>query len=320
MKFLTVKPKKMRINVEGKTGKGVTAKDIILYITSKISASGGTGYFIEYAGSAIRDLSMEGRMTICNQVVDANVLIDEHAAYRQDIGFSGLFRVAAYRKAAATLRGLKRPVQEIVPAEGHQGLIQLEGIGRSIAHSIEQLLRTGRMPLLQRLRGESAPIRVFATVADIGPKLADRIHEALGIESLSELQAAALDCRLARVPGFGGKRVQAVRESLAGRSRQQDRAQRAQRQQLPAPSQGVGELLDIDRVYRRLAAANRLPRIAPRRFNPEGKAWLPVLHTHRVSGTTQPSSLTPLARMNWEPRATGSSSIATTTVTMGNGL
>lgn len=259
-------------------------------------------------------------MTICNQVVDANVLIDEHAAYRQDIGFSGLFRVAAYRKAAATLRGLKRPVQEIVPAEGHQGLIQLEGIGRSIAHSIEQLLRTGRMPLLQRLRGESAPIRVFATVADIGPKLADRIHEALGIESLSELQAAALDCRLARVPGFGGKRVQAVRESLAGRSRQQDRAQRAQRQQLPAPSQGVGELLDIDRVYRRLAAANRLPRIAPRRFNPEGKAWLPVLHTHRVSGTTQPSSLTPLARMNWEPRATGSSSIATTTVTMGNGL
>ena len=52
--ILQPKPKKMRINVEGQTGKGVTAKDIILYIISKISTSGGTGYFIEYAGSAIR--------------------------------------------------------------------------------------------------------------------------------------------------------------------------------------------------------------------------------------------------------------------------
>jgi len=65
------KPKKMRINVEGKLGKGVTAKDIILYIISKITASGGTGYFIEYAGSAIRGLSMEGRMTICNMSIES---------------------------------------------------------------------------------------------------------------------------------------------------------------------------------------------------------------------------------------------------------
>ncbi len=65
------KPKKMRINVEGKTGKGVTAKDIILYIIAKITASGGTGYFIEYAGSAIRSLSMEGRMTICNMSIES---------------------------------------------------------------------------------------------------------------------------------------------------------------------------------------------------------------------------------------------------------
>ncbi len=65
------KPKRMRINVEGKTGKGVTAKDIILYIIAKITASGGTGYFIEYAGSAIRSLSMEGRMTICNMSIES---------------------------------------------------------------------------------------------------------------------------------------------------------------------------------------------------------------------------------------------------------
>ena len=69
--ILQPKPKKMRINVEGKLSKGVTAKDIILYIIAKITASGGTGYFIEYAGSAIRNLSMEGRMTICNMSIES---------------------------------------------------------------------------------------------------------------------------------------------------------------------------------------------------------------------------------------------------------
>jgi len=64
------KPKKMRITIDGSLGKGVTAKDIILFIISQISASGGTGYFIEYAGSAIRSLSMEGRMTICNMSIE----------------------------------------------------------------------------------------------------------------------------------------------------------------------------------------------------------------------------------------------------------
>jgi len=64
------KPKTMRINVEGKLNADVSAKDIILYIISKISASGGTGYFIEFAGSAIRSLSMEGRMTVCNMSIE----------------------------------------------------------------------------------------------------------------------------------------------------------------------------------------------------------------------------------------------------------
>ena len=69
--ILQPKPKKMRIHVDGTLSKGVTAKDIILYIISKISASGGTGYFIEYSGSAIRNLSMEGRMTVCNMSIES---------------------------------------------------------------------------------------------------------------------------------------------------------------------------------------------------------------------------------------------------------
>lgn len=68
--ILQPKPKKMRITVNGKLGKGVTAKDVVLYIISQISASGGTGYFIEFAGEAIKSLSMEGRMTVCNMSIE----------------------------------------------------------------------------------------------------------------------------------------------------------------------------------------------------------------------------------------------------------
>ncbi len=68
--LLQAKPKTMRITVDGELGKGVLAKDIILYIISKLTAAGGTGYFVEYAGSAIESLSMEARMTICNMSIE----------------------------------------------------------------------------------------------------------------------------------------------------------------------------------------------------------------------------------------------------------
>lgn len=68
--ILQYKPKTMNIRIDGKLGKGVTSKDIILYIIAKISTAGGTGYFVEYSGSAIRSLSMEARMTICNMSIE----------------------------------------------------------------------------------------------------------------------------------------------------------------------------------------------------------------------------------------------------------
>ena len=68
--IMQTKAKKMRITVDGELGRGVTSKDIILYIISKISAAGATGYFVEYAGSAIQKLSMEARMTICNMSIE----------------------------------------------------------------------------------------------------------------------------------------------------------------------------------------------------------------------------------------------------------
>ena len=141
---------------------------------------------------------------------------------------------------------------------------------------------SGKFPLLERLRGDDAAERIFATVADIGPKLAQRIHEHLGIETLWELETAAQDGRLAQVPGMGQKRLRAVRESLAGRFRRPalTKPMATTASELEAP---IGELLEIDRQYRELAQKQQLPRIAPRRFNPTHEAWLPVLHTERES-------------------------------------
>ena len=68
--ILQQKPKSMSIRIEGELGKGVTAKDIALYLMMKLTTSGATGYFIEYRGSAVRSLSMEGRLTLCNLSIE----------------------------------------------------------------------------------------------------------------------------------------------------------------------------------------------------------------------------------------------------------
>ena len=68
--ILQARPKTMRITIDGKLGVGVTAKDIALYMMSKMTTSGATGYFVEYAGEAIRSLTMEGRLTLCNLSIE----------------------------------------------------------------------------------------------------------------------------------------------------------------------------------------------------------------------------------------------------------
>lgn len=191
------------------------------------------------------------------------------------------FRTRAYRTAAETVRGLTQPVSEILEAEGLEGLMRLRGIGRSLGRSIEQLMHTGRLGLLERLRGENVAERVFATVTGIGPELAARIHDELGIETLAELEAAAYDGRLAQVPGMGPKRIRGVGESLSGRLRRRPEVPQVRVSREPEVEPAVAELLDVDAEYRRKAEADRLPRIAPRRFNPAGEAWLPILHTTR---------------------------------------
>jgi DNA polymerase/3'-5' exonuclease PolX len=125
--------------------------------------------------------------------------------------------VRAYRQGAETVRHAEQPLQRILAEKGVRGVMKLRGIGDSLAAAIEKIIHSKKLPLLARLRGGGAPERLFSTVADIGPKLAARIHEELGISTLSELEAACWDGRLTRVPGMGQKRIRAVRESLAGR-------------------------------------------------------------------------------------------------------
>jgi hypothetical protein len=206
--------------------------------------------------------------------------LDETAELLEAQG-ANTFRVRAYRNAAETIRHVPMPVHRLLADEGMIGLTKLPGIGRSLARAAEQLAMTGGLPLLEQLRGDVRPGHVFSTVAGIGPKLAERIHDELGIETLAELEAAAYDGRLARVEGMGVKRLRAVREALAGRFRRRPRIPEATRHAHAADEPPVEELLDIDREYREKAAADRLLRIAPRRFNPTGQAWLPILHTHR---------------------------------------
>lgn len=197
------------------------------------------------------------------------------------------FRLRAYRRAAEVIRRWPGEVRQVARVEGTSGLERLPGVGRSIARTIEQLVRSGHFPLLDRLRAQDYPERVLTTVADIGPTLARRIHEQLGISSLNELEAAAYDGRLDGVPGMGRKRLRAVRECLAGRFA----GRRWQMPRQPAADDWteVSELLDVDRQYRQQASDHRLPQIAPRRFNPTGVAWLPILRTRR--GTREYTAL-----------------------------
>lgn len=193
------------------------------------------------------------------------------------------FRVRAYREAARRVRELERPVHAILDAEGLAGLDRVPGIGLSLARTIERLACTGSVGLLERLRGEAKPEKVLASVAGIGPELATRIHQELGIDTLEDLELAAHDGRLSRVPGFGERRLLGVRDALAGRLRRRPYVSIPRR---PQPDEGaptVEELLTIDREYREGAKADRLPRIAPRRFNPLREAWLPILHTTKAA-------------------------------------
>jgi hypothetical protein len=190
------------------------------------------------------------------------------------------FRISAYRKAADTVLDLPEELTGIVERDGLPGLEALPSIGRGIASALLEMTRTGRWMQLDRLRGSADPVQLLTAVPGLGHRLAERIHEELHVDTLEGLELAAHDGRLESVPGVGPRRAAAIRASLQSMlSRSRPYRATAGRRTAAGPS--VQTLLAVDREYRERAAAGTLPTIAPRRFNPSGEAWLPVLHTTR---------------------------------------
>ena len=185
------------------------------------------------------------------------------------------FRVTAYRRAARTVADLGEDLRDIYKRGGSHALLWLDNIGSGIASAISELIKTGRWSRLQRLRGALDPAKLFQSVPGIGPKLAQRIHEQLDIDTLEELEVAAHDGRLQSLPGISSKREQMISSGLASMlSRPRSVFHRN-----VAAGPSVEQLLEIDREYRAKSARGELATIAPRRFNPEKESWLPVLHT-----------------------------------------
>jgi putative hydrolase len=204
-------------------------------------------------------------LTIADRLREAASLLEDQGA--------NPFRVQAYRHTAAAVAASREDITAIARRAGLSGLVAVPGIGPRTAQAIQQLARYGHWSELDRLRGAADPEKVFCRVPGVGPVLARLVHDRLDIGSLEGLEAAAHDGRLAKVPGFGERRAAMVRAALAamlGRVRPAD---------VPVPEPPVEQLLRIDEEYREGAAAGRLRRVAPRRFNPTGETWLPILHT-----------------------------------------
>lgn len=209
---------------------------------------------------------------IAQKLREVALLLDEQGANR--------FRIQAYRTAAEKLERLQVPVSQIIEQQGTDGLQALPGIGVSLARSIHTLVVTGRLPMLDRMRGHMDPIALLTSVPGIGSALAHRLHDDLHIETLEQLEMAAHDGRLADIEGVGPKKLQGIIDSLTARlGRVRRPPQSAGPHATGEPS--VEELLDVDREYRESALANKLQKITPHRFNPKREAWLPILHTQR---------------------------------------
>lgn len=202
--------------------------------------------------------------------------LDEVAQILSEQG-ANPYRVQAYRNAAANLRRLLRSVDDILKESGEPGLRKIPGIGPSLARAIATLVLTGRLPMLNRLRGESDHEALLASVPGIGKVLATRLHDELDIHTLEQLETAAHDGRLKELIGLGEKRIAGIMDSLASRLGRVQTTRAPNRYEEPS----VAEILGVDREYREKAAAGGLQTIAPRRFNPNREAWLPILHTQR---------------------------------------
>ena len=158
----------------------------------------------EMASVEVLKLSNHDIADVFDQVAD---LLEFQTASR--------YRVQAYRNAAQTLRSLASSVATLFEREGRRGLEKLPGIGKSLSGAVEELLQTGQLQLLTFLKEEVPPEALFTTIPGIGEKLAQQLHQDLGISTLEELEQAAHDGRLRTLKGFGDRRIRLIQNTLA---------------------------------------------------------------------------------------------------------
>jgi DNA polymerase (family X) len=195
------------------------------------------------------------------------------------------FRVRAFRNAARAVGQEPRSIPGLLRAGGRDALRELPGVGSGLAAAIEEFVLTGRLAQRDRLLEDLGSGAVLETVPGIGPALARRLHDELGLRSLEDLEVAAHDGRLERLEGFGPRRLKALKETLNAMLSRSAR-RREERHGGGRPSRPeLSTLLAVDEAYRTRAAEGGLRKIAPRRFNPEGAAWLPVLNERRDGGS-----------------------------------
>lgn len=223
--------------------------------------------------------SFAPRETRAGAVPDLNLYLS--ARLREAAGLlarqgDGPFRIAAYRRAADSVAGLDQSIDQILAAGGITALDAIPGIGRGIAAALAEMIHTGRWTYLERLRGAAEPGDLFRMIPGVGPKLAKLLHDELKVETLEQLEAALHDPATAHIKGIGPRRLAMLRSSLATLLSRLRPAP-----QTPHEEPSVERLLEIDAAYRQAAETGTLAKIAPKRFNPSGEAWLPILHATR---------------------------------------
>ena len=186
------------------------------------------------------------------------------------------FRIRAYLNAAAMLDELEDDVERIVQEKGVAGLIELPAIGAGIARSIYEYVATGRMAYLENLQGAFDPVGLLQTIPAVGKVLAQRIHEQLHVDTFEALQNVARDGELENLDGLGKKRLEAIEAWLLKHFSKNRLLSATSRQ--PGHNPSIPLVLKVDKEYRQKAEAGKLPLITPKRFNPENKNWLPILH------------------------------------------
>lgn len=186
------------------------------------------------------------------------------------------YRIHAYRAAAEGVEGFPRDVRVVFEREGTKGLDAIPKVGLGIAAAIADMLVMDRWPMLERLRGATPAPLLLQSVPGVGPTLAARLHESLHVDRLEDLERAANDGRLAALPRVGRRRAEAIGAAV---ERMLGRLRPALAPDAVLPP--VATILDVDREYREKASRGALRLIAPRRNNPAGDAWLPVMHATR---------------------------------------